>query len=189
MNKSEAPSTNDMHYLLLIDKDTPFRARLAQALRDRRLEVVEAENPDAARGQLATTPPDGIVLDLRWPGGRGLEFVRELRATHHTLPIVVLTSFGSIATAIESVRSGATDYLTKPADTDTVLAALRGTLPRRSRPSGEVLPEIPSLGRVEWEHIQRVLTETGGNISQAARLLALDRRSLQRKLAKNPPMR
>jgi two-component system, response regulator RegA len=89
---------------------------------------------------------------------------------------------------LEAVRLGARDYLTKPADPDRILSALRGEVAFAASPA-EAPPEIPSLDRVEWEHIQRVLTEAGGNISQAARLLGIDRRSLQRKLAKHPPPR
>jgi two-component system response regulator RegA len=101
---------------------------------------------------------------------------------------VVLTSFGSIATAMEAVRWGARDYLTKPADAEQILAALRGERLIQSN-SKEVPPETPSLDRVEWEHIQRVLTDCDGNVSQAARWLGIDRRTLQRKLGKYPPIR
>jgi two-component system response regulator RegA len=102
--------------------------------------------------------------------------------------LIVLTGFGSIATALEAVRLGATHYVTKPADADQVLAALRRN-GLKDKNAKTVPTETPSLDRVEWEHIQRVLAETGGNISHAARLLGLDRRSLQRKLAKFPPSR
>ena len=95
----------------------------------------------------------------------------------------MLTGYGSIATAVESVKLGASSYLTKPVDTDQILAALEGSV------SSSVPSNVPSLARVEWEHIQRVLADCGGNISQAARLLGIHRRSLQRKLAKYPAAR
>jgi two-component system, response regulator RegA len=99
----------------------------------------------------------------------------------------VLTGYGSIATAIEAVRRGATNYLTKPADADEILSAL-GEGP----PGGEgtAVPAKPmSLDQVEWEHINRILLECDGNVSEAARILGLHRRSLQRKLAKFPSRR
>ena len=100
----------------------------------------------------------------------------------------MLTGYGSIATALEAVRLGATHYLTKPADVDDILAAFA-----RAHRAPSELPtaphDVPSLARTEWEHIHRVLTDCGGNISQAARLLGLHRRSLQRKLAKYPASR
>jgi two-component system response regulator RegA len=93
--------------------------------------------------------------------------------------VVVLTGYGSIATAVESIKLGAASYLTKPADADQIVAAFGGIQPAEDA-------EVPSLARVEWEHIQRVLTDCGGNVSKAARLLGIHRRSLQRKLSKNP---
>ena len=101
--------------------------------------------------------------------------------------IVVLTGYGSIATAVEAVRRGATHYLTKPADADEILAAFDAAA--RGADTAAASPQPMSLDRVEWEHINRVLVECGGNISEAARVLGLHRRSLQRKLAKFPVSR
>jgi two-component system response regulator RegA len=118
----------------------------------------------------------------------GLDVVRELKAIDAMTNIVVLTGYGSIATALEAVRLGATHYLTKPADVDDILAAFD----RANGPPADlsvVEHNVPSLARAEWEHINRVLTDCGGNISQAARLLGLHRRSLQRKLSKYPTSR
>ena len=97
---------------------------------------------------------------------------------------MILTGYGSIATAIEAVRAGAIDYLTKPADAEQIFAVLYGS--RSSTPECENY-QPPSLERLEWEHIQRVLHDHGGNISRAAEALGLHRRSLQRKLQKYPP--
>jgi two-component system response regulator RegA len=120
-----------------------------------------------------------------------LEVVRELHRIDPSTRIVVLTGYGSIATALEAVRLGATHYLTKPADVDEIIAALDRDPREPADPSladGE-LPETPSLARVEWEHIQRVLTDCDGNITKAAERLGIHRRSLQRKLAKFPTRR
>jgi two-component system, response regulator RegA len=174
--------------LLLVDDDDSFRERLARALGARGARVVGAADATSALAALAAQEFGGIVTDLRMPDVDGLEFVRRLLALRPALPVVVLTGFGSISSALEAVRLGARDYLTKPADPDQLLAALRGERPWRENPK-QVPPEVPSLDRVEWEHVQRVLADCGGNISQAARLLGLDRRTLQRKLAKYPPNR
>jgi two-component system response regulator RegA len=97
----------------------------------------------------------------------------------------VLTGFGSIATAVEAVRRGATQYLTKPADANEILAAFE-----RGGDKAPLLDLQPmSLDRVEWEHINRVLVECQGNVSEAARVLGIHRRSLQRKLARYPSRR
>lgn len=144
---------------------------------------------DGASGVLLARAfvPERIVLDLKMPGRSGLTVLRELLAELPDLKIIILTGYASIATALEAVRNGALDYLTKPADADQILAAFE-------RAGGSVspedsLPEVPTLDRVEWEHIHRVLTECGGNISDAARRLGLHRRSLQRKLDKLAPNR
>jgi two-component system response regulator RegA len=126
------------------------------------------------------------IVDLRLRGESGLDIVKNLRESDSTISIIVLTGYGSIATALEAVRRGADHYLSKPVDVDQILAAYETV---NSTESGESVPPstVPSLARVEWEHIQRVLTDCGGNVSQAAKLLGLHRRSLQRKLLKFPP--
>ena len=130
-------------------------------------------------------------MDLRLPGGSGLDVVREVKAIDPATTVVVLTGYGSIATAVEAVRLGAAEYLTKPADVDQIVAALDAArLDGKRHGARDESPEhVPSLARVEWEHINRVLADCGGNISKAARLLGIHRRSLQRKLERFPTPR
>lgn len=174
--------------LLIVEDDTAFSGRLKRALEARGWQVVTASTKAAAQSICHTHSPGAAIVDLRLPDGDGLQLVRDLHVDYPGLPIVVLTGFGSIATALEAVRLGARDYLTKPADADQILAALRGERVLQEN-TKLVPPETPSLDRVEWEHIQRVLAESDGNVSHAARLLGIDRRTLQRKLGKYPPSR
>ena len=172
--------------ILLVDDDENFRERMARALRDRGHEVRTATGPSEALRLAGEDSPECAVVDLRMPGGSGLDVVSALKKLDPATAIVVLTGYGSIATAMEAVRLGATHYLAKPADVDDILAAFE------REPGGAGTPSTPtfapaSLARVEWEHINRVLADCGGNISEAARLLKLHRRSLQRKLRKYPP--
>jgi two-component system response regulator RegA len=171
--------------ILVVDDDEPFRERLGRAFVDRGF-VVALASDHASAVRLATLdPPELAVVDLKMPGRSGLDVVRDLRALDVGTRMVVLTGYGSIATAVEAVKLGAVNYLTKPADADEVLAALGA-----GSPSGLVSRDevgTPSLARAEWEHINRVLTDCGGNISGAARRLGIHRRSLQRKLWKQPP--
>jgi two-component system response regulator RegA len=171
--------------ILVVDDDEPFRRRLARALADRGLEVRVAADIDEGRRLAAEESPELAVVDLRMPDGSGLDLVQSLRDIDPATRIIVLTGYGSIATALEAVRLGAVDYLTKPADADQILAALDGATRARGGDQGEV----PSLARVEWEHIQRVLADCQGNVTRAARALGLHRRSLQRKLSKYPTRR
>ncbi len=172
--------------ILVVDDDYALRERLARALRQRGYEVRTAGNYDEAMSSATGDPPEMAIVDLRMPGRSGLELVRDLRSLEPDSRIVVLTGYGSIATAIEALRVGATYYVQKPADADDILAAFaRGEAPPLQPP--ETPYTAPSLARAEWEHINRVVSDCGGNISEAARRLGIHRRSLQRKLQKYPP--
>jgi two-component system response regulator RegA len=170
---------------LVVEDDDVLRGRLARAFRERGFEVHEAETVAAAEREVLAAPPDCALVDLRLKDASGLDVVRALVAARPDVSVVVLTGYGSIATALEAIRLGARHYLTKPADVDEILSALA-----RER-SGAVPPPsgVPTLARVEWEHINRVLADCDGNVSQAARALGIHRRSLQRKLAKFPSSR
>ena len=133
---------------------------------------------------VATVTPEYAILDLRMPGANGVQVLEYLKKQHPDCVVLLLTGYGSIATAIQALKLGAHDYLSKPADADQIEAALLGS-GKTTAPE----PPTPSLERVEWEHLQRVLADQGGNISQTARALGIDRRSLQRKLQKIPPRR
>jgi two-component system response regulator RegA len=172
--------------ILIVDDDRVLRERLARALRQRGFEVSTAGSFDEAVGLAADDSPEMAVVDLRMPGRSGLELIRALHDFDPQTKIVVLTGYGSIATAVEAVRLGATNYVAKPADVDDLLAAFaRGDAPPLSATDMDYA--APSLARAEWEHINRVLADCGGNISAAARRLGIHRRSLQRKLQKYPP--
>ncbi len=170
--------------LLIVEDDAVLRGRLARAFRARGFEVREAPSGEVALQLAAADPPEHAVVDLRIPGMSGLEVVRALKEIDLSTVVVVLTGYGSIATALDAVRLGAIHYLTKPADADEILAAFSRAQTTPALPADE--PSTPSLGRVEWEHINRVLADCSGNVSQAARLLGIHRRSLQRKLSKYP---
>jgi two-component system, response regulator RegA len=170
--------------ILVVEDDDAFRTVLVSALDARGYDVIGV--PDAASGIAAARrdSPEMAVVDLRLPDESGLEVVRQLKTIDATTIVVVLTGYGSIATALEAVRLGAAHYLTKPTDADRILAAFERGLAARPR---DLPMETPSLAQVEWEHMNRVLTDCGGNISEAARELGMHRRSLQRKLSRKPP--
>jgi two-component system, response regulator RegA len=182
--------------LLLVDDDETFRARLARALGARELEVVVADDPAAALEAARRTRPAWAVVDLKMPGGSGLDLVRDLVALDPELRVVVLTGYGSIASAVEALRRGAHHYLSKPADADEIIAALQDDEPRvppatgtpaTAKPATTTTALTPTLARAEWEHLCRILADCGGNISEAARRLGITRRTLQLKLKKDPP--
>ena len=176
---------------LVVDDDTAFRTRLMKALATRGFEAHGAADAGEALGVARAAHPDAAIVDLRMPGMSGLDLVRELVAVVPGIQVVVLTGYGSIPTAVEAVRRGAVNYLSKPADTEQILAAFEREPDAAADPApppGVPAEPTPSLARVEYEHIQRVLMDCDGNISLAARKLGLHRRSLPRKLSKLPPL-
>jgi two-component system response regulator RegA len=165
--------------LLIVEDDSPLRDRLVRAMRDRGFDARGVADHTSALAAAREESPELALVDLKLPGESGLQVIRDLKELDPGTIVVVLTGYGSIATAVEAVKLGAASYLTKPADADQIVAAFDGTPPRPGA-------EVPSLARVEWEHIHRVLTDCGGNVSRAARSLGIHRRSLQRKLSKHP---
>lgn len=172
--------------LLIVDDDEPFRLRLARAFRKRGYSVDPAANPTQVNDLLQQgAPPDYAVIDLRMPEGSGLSLIPAILQAAPACRIVLLTGYGSIATAVEAVRLGAVDYLTKPATADAIEQALTNMNSAVSENSMTTRP--PTLEQVEWEHLQRILTDCNQNISQTARVLGIERRTLQRKLQKYAP--
>jgi two-component system response regulator RegA len=135
-----------------------------------------------ASGSGRSWQPDLAVIDLKLADGSGLEVLDLLQARLPGCRSLVLTGFSSIATAVEAIKRGASNYLPKPAHADDILSALAvGTV------SEVPIADAPlSVERLEWEHIQRILLEQRGNISATARALNMHRRTLQRKLQKKP---
>ncbi len=171
--------------MLVVDDDEVFCGVLARALERRGFSVSTAQSVAQARQMIDKTRPEFAIVDLRIGNDSGLPLVRALAALTPPTKSVVLTGYGSIATAVEAVKLGAMHYLTKPVEVDEILAALQGALPAIGE-TADVHPKPLSVRRAEWEHIQRVLSEHGGNISAAARALGIHRRTLQRKLHKRP---
>ena len=168
--------------ILIVDDDDRLRERLAQALAERGLRVLAAADHAAAIALADAHPIDRAVVDLRMPGPHGLAVIADLRERQPAIEIVVVTGYGSIATAVEAMRLGARDYLTKPAHADRILAAFDS----EPEPLADPPFDVPSLAKLEREHIERVLRDCNGNVSRAARVLGVHRRTLQYKLAKFP---
>ncbi|MET0934434.1 MAG: response regulator transcription factor [Luteibacter sp.] len=174
--------------LLIVDDDPTFARVLGRAMTSRGFEVIATDNADDARALTRRHQPRYCVLDLKLGDENGLRLIPELQSLVPDIRILLLTGYASIATAVEAIKRGAHDYLAKPVDADAVLRAL---LDGDAGPAeGDDFADAPDqplpLRRLEWEHIQRVLTECEGNISETARRLGMHRRTLQRKLSKHP---
>ncbi len=168
--------------LLIVDDDKPFRDRLALAMARRGFNPIVAASRAEALQVARAAPPPFAVVDLRLDDGNGLDLVPDLHQLRGDMRVIILTGYGNIASAVAAVKTGAVDYLAKPADPDDVVKALTqiGDKP--------LPPEQPmSADRVRWEHIQRVYELCGRNVSETARRLNMHRRTLQRILAKRSP--
>jgi two-component system response regulator RegA len=170
--------------ILIIDDNPTFAATLARTFARRGMVACTAADGETALSTAHAARPRRIVLDLNLAGTSGLMLIPALLAIRPDCRIVVLTGYASIATAVEAIKLGATQYLAKPVEVDAIIAAFGCDAPVAAEAVTAVGPL--SVNRLEWEHIQRVLHDNGGNISATARALKMHRRTLQRKLGKRP---
>ncbi|ETN91653.1 Response regulator PrrA [Gammaproteobacteria bacterium MOLA455] len=172
-----------MNYLL-VDDDSAFSAVLAKVLQRRGEQASTASNGEQAIAQLRTGKIDRVVLDLKLEQESGLAILQQLLENQPSLEIVILTGYSSISTAVEAIKLGAVNYLCKPAGMEEIIAAFEVRAGGATEVPLEDSP--PSVNRLEWEHIQKVLKHHEGNISATAKALGMHRRTLQRKLQKRP---
>lgn len=167
--------------LLIVEDDAGFARTLSRSFERRGYEVRSLQDAAGLPAMLDEFAPNHAVVDLRLGGASGLTCVQLLHARDPAMRIVVLTGFASISTAVEAIKLGATNYLTKPSDSDDIERAF-------GRVEGDVgagLAVRPtSIKTLEWEHIHQVLAEVDFNVSEAARRLGMHRRTLARKLDK-----
>ncbi len=168
---------------LIVDDDEVFAETLARSLV--RLDLIThiANDPQEALAANKEHQPRRIILDLKLNSHSGLHLIGQLKAINPSVTIVILTGYSSINTAVEAIKLGADQYLCKPASIKEIITAFEGDA---GDPDTEIAESPPSVNRLEWEHIHRILDENGGNVSATARALGMHRRTLQRKLQKKP---
>ena len=169
--------------LLVVDDDLPFRERLSRSMEKKGLEVDSADSFASAVEIIEKQNYDYAIVDMRLTDGSGLELIKKMQIKSPGTKSLLLTGYGNIATAVAAIKSGAIDYLPKPAEVDQIYDALTN--------SKEVLPPPPenpmTADRIRWEHIQRVFVQCNRNVSETARRLRMHRRTLQRILNKHAP--
>ena len=193
MDKKDPRETEDLSFrqdelpadrsLVLVDDDRAFLQRFGRAMEQRGFEVRMGGSIAEGLDLIRQRPPAFAVVDMRLEDGNGLDLVADLRALRPDVRIVILTGYGNLATAVAAVKTGAVDYLAKPADPDDIVKALTAGAGERPEPPTEPM----SADRVRWEHIQRVYELCDRNVSETARRLKMHRRTLQRILAKRSP--
>jgi two-component system response regulator RegA len=169
--------------LLVVDDDLPFRERLSRSMEKKGFEVKAAESLLLATEIIESETYDYAIVDMRLADGSGLELIKKIQNKSPRTKSLLLTGYGNIATAVAAIKSGAIDYLPKPAEVDQIYDALIN--------SKEILPPPPenpmTADRIRWEHIQRVFVQCNRNVSETARRLRMHRRTLQRILNKHAP--
>ena len=169
--------------LLIVDDDTPFRDRLSRSMQQKGFIVEKFSNYKDSLSRIMEKNFDFAIVDMRLEDGSGLELIKKIKINSPSTKSLLLTAYGNIATAVAAIKSGAIDYLPKPADIDQIYDALTS--------SKEILPPPPenpmTADRIRWEHIQRVFIQCNRNVSETARRLRMHRRTLQRILNKHAP--
>ena len=169
--------------LLVVDDDLPFRERLSRSMEKKGFEVDSADSFASAVEIIENQNFDYAIVDMRLTDGSGLELIKKMQIKSPGTKSLLLTGYGNIATAVAAIKSGAIDYLPKPAEVDQIYDALTN--------SKEILPPPPenpmTADRIRWEHIQRVFVQCNRNVSETARRLRMHRRTLQRILNKHAP--
>ena len=184
---AESDALSGLSSIMLVDDSIILRDRLAEAFEERGFRVLVAGTCDEAVEKFKLSPTDLAVVDLRMPGRSGLSLIQDIKQISPDVRVLILSGFGSIATAIDAIKLGAVNFLPKPADVDDILNAFkRGGTEVEMPETDEEIP-VPTLAQAEWEHIHRVLADCSNNISEASRRLGIHRRSLQRKLRKRAP--
>ena len=169
--------------LIIVDDDFPFRERLSRSMQKKGFNVENFSNSLETIKRISVKKFDYAIVDMRLEDGSGLELIKKIKQKNPNTKSLLLTGYGNIATAVAAIKSGAIDYLPKPAEVDQIYDALTS--------SKDILPPPPenpmTADRIRWEHIQRVFIQCNRNVSETARRLRMHRRTLQRILNKHAP--
>ena len=169
--------------LLIVDDDLPFRDRLSKSMEKKGFVVETYSDSKSTLQRIKEKNFNFAIVDMRLEDGSGLELIKLIKSLNPSTRSLLLTGYGNIATAVAAIKSGAIDYLPKPAEINQIYEALIS--------SKDILPPPPenpmTADRIRWEHIQRVFIQCKRNVSETARRLRMHRRTLQRILNKHAP--
>lgn len=181
--KDESDSIHHGINIIIIDDNQTYRKVLARSLSRLNCNVQHFSEPESALHGIKNTQKLTVLLDLKLESDSGLRWIEKIRKANVKCRIILLTGYASISTAVEAIKLGADNYLSKPITAREVLEHIQN----KSEGTETPINEHPmSVERLEWEHIQKVLQDNDGNVSASARALGMHRRTLQRKLAKKP---
>lgn len=171
---------------VVVGVDEREEGRISRALKDVAGILIRFKSANEA---LVEVPPDAVRLVLIDANVRDEVLTRDvprLRLRFAHAAIVVMTDYPSLQMAVTAVKHGADDCVAKPLSAEEIVGYM-APLSRVATAARPLAPELPTLARVEWEYISRILARCRGNLSAAARVLGIRRSTLQRKLKKLPP--
>ncbi len=169
--------------LLIVDDDAILRYSLVRAFSRYGFEMFEAGSMSEAQQNIKKHDIQWVVLDLKLGSESGLAVAQWMLQEKQDIQIVIITGYASVSTAVEAIKIGVKNYLIKPTSVEDIIQAFES---HELNAHQSIKQQPMSPKRLEWEHIQKVLLEYNGNVSQAARALNMHRRTLQRKLQKKP---
>ncbi len=168
-NNVQSPARSGRMHVLIVDEDPAVRSACCEIATSRGFVPYGIDNLAAARSLLRGNSVDILVLDLKSPAGAGLELLEEVKLLHPEIAVIVMTAFATVTSAVEAMRTGANDYLTKPFALDDLAAVLDRAAERRSvdtasRRLREKLRSQQGLGNLigsspEMERIYRILSK------------------------------
>jgi len=168
--------------VLLVDDDESWLRACERGFRALGSTVRTTRTRAGALALASEEPPELVVADIRLDGESGIDLIEPLHQAHPGCTIVMASAYLSVALTVAALRKGAHLVLFKPVHPTEIVRQLP------LADAADVAWVTPTLARAEWEHINRVLIDCHGNVSEAARRLGILRQSLQRRLRKHAPL-
>ncbi len=173
--------------ILIVDDDNAVRMSVSLALNRAGFEPWAVGNEDDALAAVRDERVELVILDmnltLSTTGRQGVEILRKIRVLRPEMPVIIITAWGTIPQAVETMTYGAVDYITKPWSNTDLIARIKKAL-ARSKERNEAEEHTETLDEMESEAIRDALRRCGGNMSEAAKLLGITRQSLYRRIEK-----
>ncbi len=174
--------------ILIVDDDNAVRMALSLALERAGFEPLavgnEAEALDAVRSGRVELVILDMNLTLSTTGRQGVEVLRKIRILQPDVPVIMITAWGTIPLAVETMNYGAADFVTKPWSNADVIAKIKKALARSSEQREARTCNDKTLEEIEADTIREVLRRCGGNLSEASKQLGITRQSLYRRIEK-----
>lgn len=156
-----------MSAILLVEDDVPFSQMLQRFLERQSHKVTPCYTIESAKQKLESTVFDLVFIDLRLPDGDGIELLNNIKVKHENLPVVLMTSYADVTSAVKAMKQGAFDYISKPFNQEEVLQVVNNALNIKPEPK-HTIAKNPNVSKAD---VQTEDTEYVTGISSASRVL------------------